>query len=68
MRTPRKKVNLPAIRSLKIQPKIRLNKYSRSTVPEIKLCGAWLAKAGFTFGKRVRITSMSQVLVIQLEE
>lgn len=30
------------MRSLKIQPKIRVNKYSQKDVPEIRLCGDWL--------------------------
>lgn len=62
---PRKKTE---IRSLKIQPKIRFNKYSQKEVPEIKLCGEWLEKLGFVYGRRVSITTMHQMLVIRLEE
>jgi hypothetical protein len=69
MRTPRKQKNkLSEIRSLKIQPKIRFNKYSRKEVPEIKLCGKWLEKLGFVYGQRVLITSRHQLLIIQLQE
>ena len=69
MRTPRKqKVKLPEVRSLKIQPKIRFNKYSRSEVPELKLCGKWLEKLGFSYGQRVLITSRHQLLIITVEQ
>lgn len=69
MRTPRKQLNRrPEVRSLKIQPKRRSNKYSEIDVPEIKLCGSWLEKLGFVQGQRVLITTMDRLLVIRLEE
>ena len=69
MPTPKKRSNRrPEIRSLKIQPKRRFNKYSEIDVPEIKLCGSWLEKLGFVYGQRVLITTMDRLLVIRLEE
>ncbi len=69
MPAPKKQSNRrPEIRSLKIQPKRRINKYSEIDVPEIKLCGSWLEKLGFVYGQRVLITTMDRLLVIRLEE
>ena len=69
MSKPRKRSNKrPEIRSLKIQPKTRFNRYSQRDVPEIKLCGNWLEKLGFVQGQRVLITTMDRLLVIRLEE
>lgn len=67
---PRNKKNgkRPELRSLKIQPKTRPNKYHYKDVPEIKLCGNWLEKLGFMHGQRVSITAMPGLLVIRLEE
>jgi toxic protein SymE len=53
------------VRSLKIQPKRRVNKYSQKDVPEIKLCGDWLKELGFQMGERVKVTSMSSLLIIR---
>ena len=58
----------PEVRRLKIQPKIRVNRYSQKEVPEIKLCGNWLEKLGFAHGQRVVITMMERLLVIRVEE
>jgi len=55
----------PDVRSLKIQPKTRFNRYSNKDVPEIKLCGNWLQNLGFEMGERVTITSMSELLIIR---
>lgn len=66
---PRKKSSKkPEVRSLKIQPKTRMNKYRQKDVPEIKLCGDWLEKLGFMYGQRVSVTTMHRLLVIRLEE
>ena len=60
--------NRPAVRSLKIQPKYRVNCWRDSTVaPEIKLCGNWLEQLGFHCGKRVIVTMMKEVLIITLQ-
>ena len=56
------------VRSLKIQPKRRFNKYSQKDVPEIKLCGDWLQNLGFQLGERVTVTSMSSLLIIRPTE
>lgn len=58
----------PEVRSLKIQPKTRFNKYSQKDVPEIKLCGNWLENLGFQIEDRVTITSMSNLLIIRTME
>jgi hypothetical protein len=62
------KIRRPDVRSLKIQPKTRYNKYSQKDVPEIKLCGDWLLNLGFESGARVTITSMPQLLIIRTTE
>ncbi len=58
----------PDVRSLKIQPKTRFNKYSQKDVPEIKLCGNWLENLGFEIESRVTITSMPNLLIIRTAE
>lgn len=69
MRTPEKKESKrPEVRSLKIQPIIKFNRWSQTTVPEIKLSGLWLDELGFTPQKRVTITTMNKLLIIRLEE
>jgi hypothetical protein len=56
------------VRSLKIQPDIRFNRWSRTTVPVIRLSGVWLDKLGFTPEQRVTVTTMNKVLIIRLDE
>ncbi len=66
MRTnKRQTIRKPDVRSLKIQPKTRFNKYSQKEVPEIKLCGNWLQNLGFELGTRVTVTSMPNLLIIR---
>jgi toxic protein SymE len=60
-------VRRPDVRSLKIQPRIRDNRWSRTTAPEIKLCGSWLEQLGFHYGKRVVVTTMKELLIIRLQ-
>jgi toxic protein SymE len=57
-------------RSLKIQPKHRIAKYTHKTtvVPELKLCGKWLAELGFTEGNRARIQVYEGLIIIQPEQ
>ena len=57
----------PSVRNLKIQPKIRINKWGQKKVPEIRLCGNWLNAFGFTPEHRVLITASEGRLIIQLE-
>lgn len=64
----RKVSKRPEVRSLKIQPKIRENRWSSTTVPEIKLCGNWLEKLGFSPEQRVNITTMNKLLIIRVDE
>jgi hypothetical protein len=70
MRTHEKKqpAKRPEIRSLKIQPQIRINRWSTTKVPEIKLCGNWLEKLGFIPEQRVNITTMNKLLIIRVDE
>ena len=58
----------PKVRNLKIHPHIRLNGWTSSTVPEIKLCGNWLEKLGFVPEQRVKITTMNKLLIIRVDE
>ena len=46
----------------------RLNRWTTSTVPEIKLCGNWLEKLGFIPEQRVNITTMNKLLIIRIDE
>jgi hypothetical protein len=70
MRTSQnKKTKQPlATRSLKIQPDIKINRWSQTTVPVIRLSGVWLDKLGFSPQQRVRITTFNKLLIIRLEE
>ncbi|MBL7839773.1 MAG: SymE family type I addiction module toxin [Cyclobacteriaceae bacterium] len=70
MRNDKQKSSIrrPNVRSLKIQPKTRFNKYSQKNVPEIKLCGDWLQHLGFQLGARVTVTSMPNLLIIRTTE
>ena len=58
----------PEVRSLKIQPRCRLNQWSSNVVPEIKLCGNWLEKLGFSVEGRVTIHTSKDLIVIRLQE
>ncbi|WP_068406304.1 SymE family type I addiction module toxin [Pedobacter cryoconitis] len=58
--------SLPWSRSLKIQSIIRINRRSRTIIPEIKLSGHWLSEIGFTPDQRVNITMVNNALVIDL--
>jgi hypothetical protein len=70
MRTPEKKKTSkrPEVRSLKIQPDIKLNRWSKTIVPVIRLSGVWLDRLGFTPEQRVTVTTMKKLLIIQLDE
>lgn len=66
----KKKVSIrrPEVRSLKIQPRFRVNRNSTIDVPEIRLCGNWLESLGFKKGRRVSITTMNELLIVRLQE
>jgi uncharacterized membrane protein len=70
MRTPEnKKTKQPlATRSLKIQPDIKFNRWSQTTVPVIRLTGVWLNRLGFNPYQRVTITTKNKLLIIRLDE
>jgi hypothetical protein len=53
------------VRNLKIQPIIRFNRRSTTTVPEIKLCGNWLDELGFYSGKRVVVEASNGLLILK---
>ena len=55
-------------RSLKIQPYLRLNRYSVREVPQIRLQGNWLQQAGFYPHQRVRITTLDKLLIISIDD
>mgnify|MGYP006134146961 CR=1 FL=1 len=57
-------------RSLKIQSRYRMAKYTKkiSTVPELKLCGKWLAELGFTEENRVSVHTSKGLIIIQPEQ
>lgn len=52
-------------RSLKIQPKHRINRWSTSVVPELKLAGNWLENLGFTIDSRVTVHTSKELIVIR---
>lgn len=58
----------PQIRSLKIQPKYRLNRWSKSVVPEIILCGKWLEELGFAKESRVVVHTSKELIVIRPQD
>jgi len=65
MRTHKKETTSkrPEVRSLKIQPDIKVNRWSQTTVPVIRLSGVWLDKLGFTPEHRVTVTTMANCLL-----
>ncbi len=70
MRNDKRKttVGKPDVRSLKIQPDTKFNRWSQTTVPVIRLSGVWLENLGFTPEQRVTVTTMNKLLIIRLEE
>ncbi|RKE45592.1 SymE family type I addiction module toxin [Sphingobacterium detergens] len=69
MRTLKKQISTrPEVRSLKIQPTIKFNRWCQTRVPVIRLSSLWLEKLGFTPEKRVSVMTMDKLLFIKLEE
>jgi len=69
MRTGKqKKTERPQMRSLKIQPQLRINRWSKTEISEIKLSGLWLKNLGFLPEQRVTITTMDKLLLIRVDE
>lgn len=58
----------PEARSLKIQPRYRVNRWSTSMVPEIKLCGNWLEKLGFTIDTQITVHTSKELIVIRPQD
>jgi len=56
------------VRSLTIQPRIRVSRYNNKSVPEIKLCGNWLKDAGFNINKKVLVTTRREMLIVKTIE
>jgi len=57
----------PKVRYLKLQPFYRQSQtdYGNKKVPELRLCGNWLEKAGFLPENYVSVTVMDRLLVIR---
>ena len=70
MRNPGKKTanKESSVRTLTIQPNIIINRWSQTTVPAIRLSGAWLERSGFSPLQRVTVTTTNKMIVIRLEE
>ena len=66
MRT-RKKANGEEvfIRRLTIQPKHRINRFSQTSVPEIRLCGQWLEDLGFKIHGKVKLQTSKRLIIIK---
>ena len=61
------RIEEPTVRYLKLQPFYRQSQRSfrYKTLPELRLCGNWLEKAGFSPEKYVSVTVMDGLLVIR---
>lgn len=68
MRNKKQSFNRPNTRSLKIDTKIKVNRWSQTTVPVIRLSGVWLDRLGFCPEQRITVTTMDKLLIIQLEQ
>jgi len=57
----------PKVRYLKLQPFYRQSQvnYGHKKVPELRLCGNWLEKAGFSPENYVSVTVMDRLLVVR---
>jgi hypothetical protein len=64
----KKETKEPEVRSLKIQPDKRVNQWSETVIPVIRLSGVWLDKLGFSPDKRITVTSSEKMLIIRVEE
>jgi len=60
-------VEEPTVRYLKLHPFYRQSQVtcSHKKVPELRLCGKWLEKAGFSPENYVSVTVMNGLLVIR---
>jgi len=55
----------PHVRYLKLQPLYRQLQWEESIVPELRLNGRWLERAGFNIEKYVSVTVMEGLLIIK---
>ncbi|MDR2953733.1 MAG: type I toxin-antitoxin system SymE family toxin [Prevotella sp.] len=53
------------VRYLKLQPLYRQLQHGETVVPELRLNGRWLERAGFDFEQYVSITIMEGLLIIK---
>lgn len=70
MRAVKKKANTPRrpdVRSIKISTLKRINEWSETTVPFIRLSGNWLQSLGFNPHDRITVTTMTGLLIIKVE-
>lgn len=70
MRATKKKANTPRhpdVRSIKISRLTRINEWSETTVPFIRLSGNWLQNLGFNPHDRITVTTMKGLLIIRTE-
>jgi hypothetical protein len=51
-------------KQVKLQPKRRLLAYDEKQVPELRISGVWLEKAGFKAGQKVNIEIRDEQLII----
>lgn len=59
------KAEEPQVRYLKVQPRHRHSMQHTSIVPELRLNGRWLEKAGFDMACYASITVMDGLLIIR---
>lgn len=59
------KAEEPQVRYLKVQPRHRYSLRHASIVPELRLNGRWLEKAGFDMACYASITVMDGLLIIR---
>jgi len=56
---------MPITKQIKIQYQIRELRYSRKLVPQLRLSGVWLEKAGFEIGSMVNIEVKHNQLILK---
>lgn len=56
------------VRSLKVQPQLRVNRWSSTPIAEIRLSGLWLMELGFIPQQRVTVTATRKRLIIELDD
>ena len=59
---------MKSTRKLKIHSKLRSRRWDNIAVPEIRLAGKWLEKAGFKQGQYVNIQVAKNKLIIRIDK